>query len=260
LALAWIRGPVWDLCWIWGGIPIGISVAFMSPAHRLWFFTIALMVETAHRLSPVALAWTHREFRRREVLPNLGWYVGVPLAVMLVSMVAGTQFEPKWLVQTYLLFNAVHFGLQNFGVLSLYKRNRQRDQVERAADMQLCIGLTFAGTFLLPVWHLSDFTVIAIGMAFSVHHRFVEIALTNNASRNSWFPLVLVTLGLAGFLIYIPTDHGHIYQSYGGTLLAPVGSFAIGISFVHLIYDRWVWKFSRRNVRETIGKSLLTRA
>jgi hypothetical protein len=67
-------------------------------------------------------------------------------------------------------------------------------------------------------------------------------------------------LGLAGFALYYPTDHGHSYQSYDGIPLSVIGSFALGLSFVHFIYDRWIWKFSRRNVRETIGLSLMARA
>src|SRR6266550_4394071 len=108
--MMWIRSPAWDLCCIWSAIPIGLSVAFMSPGQRLWFFAVALMAETAHRLSPIVLAWVHKDFRRLEVLPNLGWYVGVPLIVMVVAPLA-CALTPSLLTKVYIISNAVHFGL-----------------------------------------------------------------------------------------------------------------------------------------------------
>src|SRR6266851_4428485 len=73
--LTWIRSPWWDGLFIWSWIPVTISLVFLASQPQwmpagladralLSFFTVAVLLETGHNLSPIALAWLHGGFRR----------------------------------------------------------------------------------------------------------------------------------------------------------------------------------------------------
>src|SRR6185312_11905413 len=99
-------------------------------------------LQTGHLLSPMFLAWTHAGFRQ-VMLRHKIKYVVLPLLIMAVCASIGyfaslglTHYRPDInlqpqlgepidiknplviMVWIYLLWNAYHFAMQNFGILS----------------------------------------------------------------------------------------------------------------------------------------------
>src|ERR1700730_13995561 len=79
--MTWIRSPWWDRFWILSGLPVGLALLFLPPQALLVFFTLVVVLETSHSLSPIVLAWTHAEFRRRVVLARPMKFIALPGAV-----------------------------------------------------------------------------------------------------------------------------------------------------------------------------------
>ena len=148
----WIRDPLWDGFWILSGIPFGAALTLAIhagvPASALILWLV-LLTQTGHLLSPMALAWTHDRFRAVMLRRRIKFIV-VPLAILAAATVAGwiggqtlpnLRFNPNSfslvagpatlaefknpfmaMVFVYVLWNAYHFGMQNFGVMSIYRR------------------------------------------------------------------------------------------------------------------------------------------
>jgi hypothetical protein len=104
-------------------------------------------------------------------------YIGVPLALILTTTTIGaatslwatdlhidiglkirihnlTDYKQPFvmLVVLYSLWNAYHFGMQNFGVLSIYRR--KSGSGNRRADMTYCLFVQAAASFLVFAPHL----------------------------------------------------------------------------------------------------------
>jgi hypothetical protein len=167
----WIRGPFWDGFFILSGLPLGLVLLCVTgpwydwpnPHHYghslvlLLFFLLVPSLETGHALSPIAMAWGHSGFRRF-ILERKTKFVLLPLAVFLGSASVGaatslglTAYQPgphrifevtgltnpfPILVWIYMVWNAYHFGMQNFGVLSIYrKKHEQSDAIGNGATI-----------------------------------------------------------------------------------------------------------------------------
>jgi hypothetical protein len=146
---AWIRGPAWDGFWILSGLPLGLALTcshYFNPALPVTLI-VAMFLANAHAMAPIAAAWGNRGFRAR-MQNRPAKYVGLPAMLLLVSIGIGagiTTYDPHFrpgitadlqvynighdfgnpfvlLAFVYMLWNAYHFGMQNFGVLSLYRR------------------------------------------------------------------------------------------------------------------------------------------
>jgi hypothetical protein len=156
----WIRGPLWDGFWILSGLPIGLALISLTGPWYDWpnlehyqhwtllqlFFSLAVLLETGHALSPIALAWLHRGFRRI-LLERKDKYILLPTMIFAGSVAIGgltslglTDYRPgphhmfqidSWtnpfpiMVWIYMAWNAYHFGMQNFGVFSIYRRKQE---------------------------------------------------------------------------------------------------------------------------------------
>src|SRR5712692_2445799 len=97
--MTWIRNPWWDGFWILSGLPVGMALMFLASdptwlpvglAERslLSFFTVAVLLETGHNLSPIALAWLHGGFRRL-MLGQPKKYILLPGMVFAVALGVG---------------------------------------------------------------------------------------------------------------------------------------------------------------------------
>jgi hypothetical protein len=175
----WICGPYWDSFWILSGLPLGLilvliaALAHVSPAT----ITIYLIVvfQTAHSLSPIALAWSHSGFRR-VILRSRATYILLPATLLAVATACGfassglfpemqftdadgsrlafsSLFRPgvwrspaEWLMITYMVWNCYHFGMQNFGILQLYRRTSgfSYGEEQRRIDMAFCLAVQVA--------------------------------------------------------------------------------------------------------------------
>jgi hypothetical protein len=167
----WIRGPLWDGFWVLSGLPIGLALLALTgpwydwpnPEHYqhsvilLLFFSLAALLETGHSLSPIALASSHNGFRRI-MLERKAKYILLPTLIFTGSVLIGgltslglTDYRPgphhmfhinSWknpfpiMVWVYMVWNAYHFGMQNFGVLSIYRKTREEMAQHNRADRQ----------------------------------------------------------------------------------------------------------------------------
>jgi hypothetical protein len=118
-----------------------VLLGVASPAIIL---CIVLLIQTGHLLSPLGLAWSHDGFRQI-MRGQLIKYVALPAAILAITMLAAfassymahvtfDAVEIKLLVEgpwyvplqiiapVYALWNAYHFGMQAFGVMSIYRR------------------------------------------------------------------------------------------------------------------------------------------
>jgi hypothetical protein len=287
----WIRSPAWDLCWIWSGIPAGVVLAalawfFWQPwigfrgtaAERplYWFFTVVVMLETGHVISPIVLVWSHRDLRK------LAWHrrrkfiwlalaaFGAALAVGAATSLGWTSFTPgihqifrvtNWknpfpvMVWIYLAWNSYHFGMQNYGIIALYKRLNSITG-RRWVDMSLVLGVT---VLLMNGWSFI-YDGLPVGFAIlgliSLNHWLVAIGLCGTVSgRQLLFTAVVLGLGAIGFTWLRVTPAGNMMG-----VIPVVVATRIGVSFVHFLYDRWIWRFSDPEIRKTIGRDLFRRS
>jgi hypothetical protein len=261
--------------WLWllSGLPIGLALVVLPPAGRLLFFTAAVFLETGHSLSPIVMAWTHRGFRaimfrqpRKFLLLPLVVF-GSAFAIGAVTSLGWTSFIPgpyhdrqitdlsnpfPILVWVYLIWNGYHFGMQIFGVLSLYREN-PRSSRRRQIDMFLCLASTALGMYALPMLAGSQSLALLCVGVFSFNHWLVAIGLSSRVSRHTWvFIAAMLVVGAVGFVWMIPTSNGPMIRVIPVIICA-----RMGLGFVHFLYDRWVWKLSDPLVRATIGRDLL---
>jgi hypothetical protein len=130
--------------WLWllSGLPIGLALVVLPPAGRLLFFTAAVFLETGHSLSPIIMAWTAEgsgqscSASQKSSGYCLWWCSDRRLPSARLRALDGrhSSLSPYHdrqitdlsnpfpiLVWVYLIWNGYHFGMQNFGVLSLYR-------------------------------------------------------------------------------------------------------------------------------------------
>jgi hypothetical protein len=149
----WIRSPLWDGGWILSGLPLGAAlsaaVVWGGVSAHIFLLGGLILFSTAHNLSPIVLAWTHQGFRKH-MLERPIKFVAVPLTILLSATLAGyvgsltlqgvsfneitgafslpgptlTNLRNPFLAMAllYALWNGYHFGMQNFGVMSIYRR------------------------------------------------------------------------------------------------------------------------------------------
>jgi hypothetical protein len=168
----------------------------------------------------------------------------------------------------YFFWNAYHFGMQHFGILSLYRRGR-RSRAQRRVDIWLCLFLTTVlGMIVLPkglpalLWflrippwqlHIQEISLFVVAGFLSVNHSTAAIGISSHVmasqhGRSPWlFAILLLVAGavVLWVMFYAPRFTFHVTM----TALA----LRVGLGFVHFLYDRWVYKFSDPAVRASIG-------
>lgn len=270
------------VAWLWllSGVPIGLALIVAPPAVRLWCFVAFVVLETAHSFSPIVLAWTHREFRRRVIYPQPCKFLLLPGLVAAVAAAIGVATQAGWtsyspgpgasgritgwdnpfplLVWFYSAWNLYHFAMQDFGILMLCTGSAKR-RVKRLGCLVGLIGsyLAVGGTNVLGFWHVPGVVnawwtgPIMIG-AVSVNHWVVDIGLSSRVAKHGVVFVVGVLLaGVIGFVWMVPTAHGMMIR-----MIPVIISIRLGLGFIHFLYSRWVWQLSDPQVRATIGADL----
>lgn len=239
-----MTGRFAGLLWLFSfGIAAAAFVAL--PAEALVYCLIAsIVIQTGHQLSPIALAWSSAGFRD-VMLARPMQFLLLPAGVALAAVAC-----PFWWVwHAYWTWNAYHYGMQNFGVLSLWRRPKRR-----RLTMAACLAVTSVPMLLSFVWHPRWPWLFALAAAGSFNHWVVDIGLSGRVSRHVWlFVGGVLAAGLIGLVWYEPTARGFHRRSDG--LL----QIAMALGFVHFLYSRWVWKMGDPQVRATIGANLMTR-
>ncbi len=127
-----------------------------------------------------------------------------------------------------------------------------RDRVVRRAQAAICLALViFFVEVMRHITHSLWVMLFVTGLV-SVNHWVVDLGLSIRVARWWFFPGVLV-LGLLGFAWMVPSSNGQMIRMIPWLICA-----RLGLGFVHFLYSRWVWQFSNPQVRDSIGKDLLT--
>ena len=156
----WVRGPLWDLFWLQGGVwlaPLAVAASWGwpsgddSPAGMVYLLLSALFW-IGHRFSSTWLAWLTTAYGPARRAQPVRFYV-VPAAVIALTAVV-VMAPDDWLPGTWMervmilagvdyLLVTWHFAAQHFGLLSLYRSRdgRSRDSQTRALDRWFAIGV-----------------------------------------------------------------------------------------------------------------------
>jgi hypothetical protein len=302
------------------GLVLGLGVPF----H--WYFLFGfIIVQSAHTISPIVLAWSHPEFRRNVVLQKPWKFIGLPLGILVAGsglgwltpyLWPGTMVDPLlfgrggglpmpvWATMAlYSAWNMYHFGMQDFGVLSIYRRmsgsgTRRWDLIFSCAmcwgamlSPQLrgwgralgwgapmffslvglyVVGGAIAATLMLwrerclPRMILIITNSVGLMSAFtwgfgywnitSMNHWLTATGLASHvAKRTLVFPLVMIIVGTALYCACWSKGWGFPIQPLSGAIM-----FVFALTAVHFLYDQWLYKFSRPEVQDTIGRDLFT--
>lgn len=262
------------ILWSLGAVIPALALVILPPDGRFLCFVLAVFLETGHSLSPIVLAWSHRDFRRKVVLSAPIQFIALPAAMFCLALLIGTITSVGWttylfnvkhqmtnvtdwtnpfpvLVWAYLIWNAFHFGMQNFGVLALAWPSMPKNS--HRIDFKLgCVILTAIGMYGMPNYFQSwTVGMICIG-AFSFNHWIVAIGLSSRASRHGWvFIAAVLGAGAIGFVWMIPTSDVMIIRAIPWIISA-----RLGLGFIHFLYDRWVWRMSNPQIRSIIAPAL----
>jgi hypothetical protein len=111
-----------------------------------------------------------------------------------------------------------------------------------------------------------------LGLAiYSINHWTVAIGLASRVSSKSrwWvFALMLLALGVTGFLWLAPTPAGNLLGAglifrwidsspqFLMTVMPIIVCVRLGQSFWHFIADRWCWRMSDPEIRAIVGRGL----
>jgi len=309
------RLPFAGWLWILSGLPVGLLL-FLSPPP-VWnaFFAFAVLLEVGHALSPIVFAWTHAGYRRL-IFKYPGRYIVVPGGFLLAAFAVGAATSLGWtsfvaptqdltgqsyaftdwrnpfgiMVTGYFWWNVHHFGMQNFGVLSMC-RTAPRVAVPRGTwrigtwevrqprpAAAACLAVTALGMVLLPKIVSREYAILFYGLIF-VNHWIVAIGLPTRVeaalggewarARAAAFAIGVVLLGAVGFVWSAPA---WMFRAYGHAVPANAPDFMLirevipvvlglryGLSFVHFLYDRHIWKMGDPEVRAIIGHAFAAR-
>lgn len=188
------------LLWLLSGIPIGAALIFLPAEARLACFTVFVLLETGHSLSPIVLAWTHVSFRRQAVMAGPWKYIAIPGAVFAVTFAIGITTGLGWtslvygghnawrvtdwtnplpvVMWIYWFWNIYHFGMQHFGVLRLVAPSSWR-----LGGMVACLAVTAFCMAAVPRLMGDQWVGFLLTGAFSVNHWVVDIGLSSWVSK-----------------------------------------------------------------------------
>lgn len=140
----WVRGPVWDLFWLHGGLwlaPLAVLCSLGwadiedSPA-QLVYLALSAVFWIGHRFSSTWLAWFTTAYARARA-EQPARFLFVPVAVVGLTfgvILAPAPMLPGTWLQRVLVLGAIdyflvtwHFSAQHFGVLSLYRSRTRAD-------------------------------------------------------------------------------------------------------------------------------------
>jgi hypothetical protein len=272
-AVTWIRSREWDLCWILSAPVLGL-VLVACPALMGW----VLWLRFAHSLSPIVLAWSHRDYRTQVMLEQRVKYIGVPIALFALALAVAwlsvsvyPRFIPyrmmledltlgKLLVpivvwaNIYAFWDIYHGSSQDFGIWCLYRRKSVRGCRKLAILAGFVVFYVMLSHGILRI-HPGPMTFLYVFGLVTINHQVAGAALCAQVSSRHlgtpWrFIGAISLLGFAGWQAF----------RWGMATSVPAATVAMSLyawlGIWHFLQDRWVWKLSNPQVRAAIGKDL----
>ena len=300
----WIRGPLWDSFWVLSSLPIGLALLFLTGPWYDWpnvrhyqhsvllllFFSLTVLLETGHALSPIVLAWSHTGFRQI-MLERKDKYILLPTVIFTSSVLIGgltslglADYRPgphhmfqitSWrnpfpmMVWVYMVWNAYHFGMQNFGVLSIYRNKREgiaqhsrgnsqspRDDVKSGHRLEQDAKLKVMAwgqrridkTFCLIMTCVPMAIAFPIGFFHKADLRDPSVALSLIATSGMLFREMKTGLCVPR-LVFILTDGLALaviwWQPIIGITVYSLNHWLVAIGLSSHVYSgRWHWAFA----------------
>jgi hypothetical protein len=235
----------------------------------LWFWAAALVLDTAHSLAPVILVCSHpglreiavQRWRRCIAFPALLFMLAQLTGVVTVCGFTSYDLQAPhqlWRITDffnplpvmfwiYWIWNAYHFGMQNFGVARLFHLPGPR-WLHKAGFGGGTATIMLAGAHVFGP--ALGFIVGTIFISFG--HWLSELWLTWRAIGYRWvFIAGILAVGLLGFIWSEPTEYGLAMTASGFFLVLYV--CRLGIGFVHFTTDRWIWKLSDPQIKSAMS-------
>jgi hypothetical protein len=226
------------------GFAAGLLVLLPRPywVFVLWAF---VAVETAHSLAPIVLAWTKAGIRR-DIFASPQWWLGVPALAACFAMAwpihqyanLGAIRLDFGIAGAFLIANAWHFGMQNFGVARMLGAPGHR-----YAIMAGCLILTAGGMIVTSAIASRDVAFVVV-MVISVNHWVTDIGLTGmtfSKRQAACVVAILLALGCIGYWWFHLTPNGMRRTTEELPLRC---MYALNLIHV-LFYSRWVWQRGR---------------
>jgi hypothetical protein len=266
-AVTWLRSPWWDGFWIFSGLPIGAAL-MTATLPWTWIFSVYLVLNSGHLLAPIGMAWSHSGFRQI-MLAKKRKYILLPVVIVVVGvflgatvgkifdvnpLTLGVRFNAKddiarpfvIMIIIYFIWNAYHFGMQNYGFLRLYWPTS-----DHAKAMRWAMFVTIFCMIILP--EKFPYLMLFFMGTVIINHQTAAIGLASHVWAEHhdrtplWFAATFVMIGalIAWLILNTPP----------AVSMVMVG-LRVAVGFVHFLYDRWVYKLSDPQVRATIGRDI----
>ncbi len=209
------------------------------PYKAEWFLITIMILESAHLACPIVRAWSEpglraivmREWREHIVLPIL--------------IMAGALAAPiEWVSGLFFAWNIHHFGMQNFGISSLWLRG------DRELRGVVCLVVTALGMGLLPLLVQNDpAALLAVIVLFSFSHWLGDIGLSSWTARRR---LVFVGAVMAFGVAWYALRQGPLSVHAVPQIIA----IRYGIGMIHFRYSARIWKLSDPQIRAAMRRDL----
>jgi hypothetical protein len=193
---------------------------------------LAIVLDHAHLISPIAAAWGNRAMRG-QMLVRWDKFICWPVAIVGLGVLLGFEFQRhdraiEALVGVYVVWNVYHFGMQNFGLLALAGWRR----LGRLGFFATLVMLT------VPAGAASGVTMLVLSWA----HWLTDIGLSSAVFRRWWwvFVALILPVGLIGF-VWKAVDCRVVCQTAMYSLPILIATRTC-LGFIHFLYSRWVWR------------------
>ena len=266
---------LWPSLWLLSGVVSGIVAVVTPPSQVFILLVLSLVLNLAHTFSPAVLAWSTPGLRKI-ALEHKAKSIALPVVAMVLALCvplqafAGDYFGwPKWLYTGvyrygmmsmtgfYWSWNAWHYAMQNFGVLSIWAGRMTCDTRVKVILVILCLTIAaMSAAALYPDNGEHQKILLFVINALSFNHWLTDIVLSGRVSKRAWlFFVMLLPIGCIGLVELLPGS-AHLSRHIVGLALAAF----YGTGYTHFYYSAWVWKLSDPQVRAAVGPSLFREA
>lgn len=186
---------------------------------------------------------------------DLLYAVAVHFAVTTVGILMMTPLARRWVIDLCMIA-----GLMVIVLMLSFETKVSPRIPFILADASRLVLISFSGLWGFAISGMNHW-LVAIGLSSQVY--------ANHQNRSPIaFSAVLVGLGTLVFgLLFVVVPFTGIHSTSGPAPLPwwiratiPAVSLRLGLGFVHFLYDRWLWKLSDPQVRETIGADCFRKA
>lgn len=166
-ASSWLQSAGWDAVWLQSALwlaPAIVALSFVPPAAEVLVVVAVFLLWLPHRFATTFNAWCCPAYRELLTTQRVRFVI-LPAAVLLAtfafvfappSMVPWTSAERVQILATLFLgYNAWHFAMQHFGILSIYRQRAGQKATprERQLERGFCLAVGLVAILLAQIGH-----------------------------------------------------------------------------------------------------------